>query len=285
MEKTRLPAFKGKPLIAIPENTPQAGFLEGDFGKAFLAEYQGKVKIDYKNANALNVLSYTDGIVKESNPFVVVLANQILKQEGLRTANQADLERVLKTNAFNLRGTYEDTGLVLRTEGNPNEYLAKNLAEQVKARGKKAGETPILISLNELEIVNDSNSPKGLVFKLTDEAELIYAPILNGKNNQKSFSETGKYGLPEKLGDGNRTLYTRDSGLSRLYLGRGLSLISNDGGLADSGDGGRVVVVSGEATSQKILDDYLKNLQEIRDKQISEVDRRYKKAEKVLSGK
>lgn len=251
MKKTRLPAFKGKPLIEILEIVLQAGFLEGDFGKTFLKEYNGRVKADYKNANVLNILSYSDNVVKNSNPFAVVLANQILKHEGLRIATQADLERVLKTNAFNLKGTYEDTGLVLRTEDDPNKYLAKNLTEQVKSRGKKAGKIPIVISLNGLKLVNDSNSPHGLAFKLTDESELIYAPILDGKNNGKLFLETGKYGLPEKLGTGNRTLYTRDSGLSGLFLGRGLVLYSNYASLENSYVDGRVVVVSVEGTSPK----------------------------------
>jgi len=36
----------------------------------------------------LNVLSYSNDVVKGSNPFAVVLANQVLREEGLRTATQ-----------------------------------------------------------------------------------------------------------------------------------------------------------------------------------------------------
>jgi len=252
--KTKLPTFKGKPLIEIPKFIPQAGFLEGDFGKAFLKEYNGRVKTDYNTNSNLNVLKYNDNVVKGSNPFAVVLTNQILKQDGLGTATQADLERILRINALDLRGFYEDTALILRSEDEPNKYLAKNLVEQVKSKfiflalRKKVGKTPIVIPLNGLELVNDSNSPYGLTFKLTDKSELIYVPILNGKNHGKSFSETGKYGLPEKLGEGNRILYTRDLGLSRLYLDVDLGLGSYGRSLDDSSDSGRVVVVSGEAT-------------------------------------
>ena len=243
---TKLPVFKGKPLIEIPEFIPQAGFLEGDFGKAFFEEYNGRADADYNGNSVLNVLTYNDNVVKGSNPFAVILANQILREKGLGTATQADLERILRINALDLHGFYEDTALVLRTETNPNEYLAKNLAEQIKTR---VGKTPIVIPLNRLELINDSNSPHGLTFKLTDKSELIYVPILDGKNNGKSFSETGgKYGLPEKLREGNRTLYTRDSGLSRLDLARDLDLASAWGSLHDSDGNGRVVVVSGEAT-------------------------------------
>src|SRR3989304_9360456 len=112
MEK-RLPQFKGKALVEIPENIPQAGFLEGDFGKAFLDEYKGRVKSDYNGNSKLDILRYGDNIVKGSNPFAVVLANQILRQEGLRTASQADLEKALRVGTLNLIGTYEDTALVL----------------------------------------------------------------------------------------------------------------------------------------------------------------------------
>jgi len=159
----KLPPFPGKPLIEIPVFIPTANFLEGDFGKAVLEEYQGRSKADYGSAPALNVLEYvqTDGptgisvvggvrfeqgYVKGSNPFAVVLVNQIISSEGLRTATQADLERVLKVNALPLRGQYEDTGLVLRTDGDPNEYLAKDLMAQIKARNPKA-KMPAMVPL------------------------------------------------------------------------------------------------------------------------------------------
>ncbi|MEK6840907.1 MAG: hypothetical protein AABX79_03060, partial [Nanoarchaeota archaeon] len=58
-----------------------------------------------------------------------------------------------------------------------------------------------------------------------------------------------KTGLPKKLGQGSRNLYVRDSGLSRLDLLDDLDLNSDDWDLDISYDYGRVVVVSGEATS------------------------------------
>jgi hypothetical protein len=247
-QTAKLPTFRGTPLIEIPQNIPQAGFLEGNFGKAFLDEYQGRVKADYKDASALNVLRYDSGVVKGSNPFAVVLANQILRQEGLRTSTQADLEKALRIKALELRGTYEDTGLVLRSEDEPNTYLAKDLMNQVKARNKKQ-ELPVMIPLTGLELRADSNSPHSLAFNLLEGAEIIYAPILNKLGNFNSEDIDEITGLPKQTGQGNRTLYTRDSGLSRLYLYRYLYLNSNYDYLADSGDGGRVVVVSGEATS------------------------------------
>ncbi len=284
MEK-RLPAFNGKPLIEIPETIPQVGFLEGDFGKAFLDEYKGRAESDYNGNSKLNVLGYDYNIVKGSNSFAVVLANQILRQEGLRTASQADLERILKINALNLRGTYEDTGLVLRSDKEPNSYLAKDIFRQMKEQGIKP-KTPVMIPLNGLELRVDSDSPHGLSFNLTENAERFYTAvaILNEGGKFNSEDIDAESGLPNFVRrEGERTLYTRDSGLSRLYLNGNLDADSGDGYLAGSDDDGRVVVVN-PAGTQKILNNYLKNLQSQRDKEVAKIDERYKKAERILKG-
>lgn len=248
MTETRLPTFRGTPLTKNPKDTSQIGFLEGDFGIAFLEEYQGRAKADYNDASALNVLRYNSGVVEGSNPFAVVLANQILMQEGLRTATQADLEKALRIGALNLRGTYEDTGLVLRSEEDrgysKNTPLAKDIAKQLKARGAFfSGKNPVMIPLTGLEIANADNG-YGLTFRLREDAEVYRVPILAEGGNFNSEDIDKKTGLPKKLGGGNRTLYTRDSRLSGLYLGSdGLSVYSDDRRLDDSVEGGRVVVV------------------------------------------
>lgn len=280
------PAFKGKPLIEVPF-IPQIGFLEGDFGKAFLEEYQGKVNADYNGNSALNVLRYNGNTVTGSNPFAVVLANQILGQEGLRTATQADLEKVLKLGVLPLKGTYEDTGLVLRTEEDQdyskNTPLAQDLGRQVKARKIKfSPKAPVMIPLTELEMQKAENG-YGLTFKLKDDGKIYRVPVLS---RDKSFSFTDETtGLPrEASNEGNRNLYTRDSGLSGLYLVNNLNLDSNYGVLDNSFDDGRVVAVSAEGTSLD-FDKYLVKLQKVRDEEVAEVQKRYEKAEAVLRGK
>ena len=257
-QTAKLPIFQGKPLIGIPEFSPQIGFLGGDFGKAFLEEYLGRTKVDYEGNRVLNILKYDNGIIKGSNPFAVVLANQILRQNGLRTATHADLERALKVSALSLRGTYEDTGLVLISEEDrdhsTNTYLAKDLAKQVKARGIKfSPKNPAVIPLTGLELQTTQDNDYVLTFKLREDAEVYEAPILSedGQFNSEDIDE--KTGLPRKLGQGSRTLYVIDSGLSRLCLNGDLDLYSYSRYLDNSGDDGRVVVVSGEATSPKNL--------------------------------
>lgn len=281
--KTQLPEFKGKPIVEIPADIPQANFLEGAFGKAVLEEYQGRASKDYGNANPLNILSYKDGVVKGSNPFAVALVNQIVQEAGLRTATQADLERILRADALPLRGHYEDSALVLRSEAEPNSYLARNLYEQIKERNKKQ-KLPVMIPLAGLELENDQNSSYGLAFNLKEDAEIIYAPILNKEGNFSSEDVDEKTGLPTKTGAGNRILYTRDSGLSGLYLDGDLDLGSRDDGLADSSGNGRVVLVSAGGASEKILGERLSELQKIKDAQITQIQERYKKAESILLG-
>lgn len=246
-EKTKLPAFRGRSLIEIPESTSQIGFLEGDFGKAFLEEYFWRVKSDYNANSNLTVFTYNNNVIKGSNPFAVVLANHILREENLGVATQADLEKVLRTG-WDLRGTYEDTGLVLRSEEDKdysrNTPLAKDLAEQIKARGIKFNQkNPVMIPLIGLELETADND-YGLTFKLREDVEVYEAPVLSKKENFNSKDIDEKIGLPKKVStSGDRTLYIRNSGLSRLSLYSGLDLLSDRKYFDLSGDGGRVVVV------------------------------------------
>jgi len=250
---TKLPEFKGRPLMEIPKSIPTANVLGGDFGKAVLQEYKQTAETKYKGADVLDVLSYHNDVIEGSNPFSVVLVNQIVGQEGLRTATQADLERAIRLNkvnqelGLNLRGTYEDTGLVLRSESEPNEYLAKDVAKQIKARDVKF---PVMIPLNGLELVNDSKSEHDLSFKLGGNAQVIHAPILNKDGYFTSEMVDEQTGLPKQVGEnGDRHLYTRNSGLSGLCLGRDLYLYSYWDYLADSSSGGRVAVVGDSAVN------------------------------------
>lgn len=279
---TKLPEFKGRSLVEIPKSIPTANVLGGDFGKSVLQEYKQVAETKYKGADALDVLSYHNDVLEGSNPFAVALVNQIVSQEGLRNATQVDLERAIRLNkvnqqlGLNLKGIYEDSSLVLRSEAEPNEYLAKNLAKQIKAR--QALKPPVMIPLNGLKLVNDSQSEHDLSFELKEDAQIIYAPILNKSGNFTSEDVDEQTGLPRKTGDnGDRTLYTRDSGLSRLCLGGGLGLGSCSGGLTDSDSGGRVVVVGDSAVDpEKYVAEINKSnaeetarLQKIRDEAIA----------------
>ena len=282
--RTKLPMYEASPLID-PTKIPVVGFLGGVRGKEILDEYQGRAKADYNSAKALNVLSYEDGLVKGSNPPSIVLLNQILRQEGLRTADQVDLERALKTGALDLGGTYEDSALILRSPENPNKALAKILQEQIQARNPKI-KRPVMIPLYGLELVNDPNSNYALSFKLRDNAKIIYAPILN-KQGRFSSEDIDENGIPKNVGDkGPRNLYSGNSGLSRLYLVRGLGLYSGGVDLANSGSFGRVVVVQegGEATAQNLKDRIVGEVNESYERQLAELTTRRERALRAIEG-
>lgn len=132
--------------------------------------------------------------------------------------------------------------------------------------------------------MNDKESNYGLAFKLTESANLIYAPILNKPGNFNSEDIDEKTGLPKQTKGGNRTLYTRKDGLSRLCLNRYLNLNSGNDSLACSNSVGRVVAVSAEGASQN-LDRYVKKLNQEKIRQIAEIEGKYNSALQVLTSK
>ena len=106
------------------------------------------------------------------------------------------------------------------------------------------------------------------------------------KNNRKRFTNVDDLGLPIFDKNGTRTFYTRNQGLSRLYLGRNLDLDSGIGDLSYSDSDGRVVVVSAEGTegANSTLQQHLAKLNQQADAQKQEIDKRFAQAQEVLRG-
>jgi hypothetical protein len=169
-----------------------------------------------------------------------------------RTVTPVQIEEILRNKSLDLSGFYVDTSLVLRSEGEPNAYLARNLIQQIKERAGRKPRLPRMIPLAGLDLREDSDSNYGLAYDLTDEFEAIYAAILDSPTGNFSPEDMDrKKGVPRALKEGDRTLWTRSEGLSRLCLGRYRKLNSYWYDLGDSYPGGRVVLESGEATSPK----------------------------------
>lgn len=253
--------MKNKPLQAAQNLAviifERAFFLQGDLGKNFLREYNAKVEKDHKNASALKVLSWDnkEQVVIGSNPFSVVLASQILQPKGIRTATQAELEKILKNNSRPLEGHYEDSALVWRSNEEPNKYLAQDIYAQFKGRGILfKDKTPYVIPLFGLALRNDANSPDDLSFALTEQTTYFKAPILNSKTESRFNSSDidENTGLPKKVGEaGDVFLYTRNSGLSRLSLDGDLDLGSGGKSFAGSSEYGRIVCIASKAVAPK----------------------------------
>jgi hypothetical protein len=224
-------------------------FLEGAFGEQILNEYLSRMKDKYHSASALNVLSFADNVVKGGNPQSFILLNKILREQGKWVARPRDLEKCLKEQALDLKGTYGDSGLVLRSEGDPNSYLATDLASQVKQRGK--AQYPLMMPLAGLDLRYDQNSSHNLSFQLTDSAELIYAPQFNHENDSSKFNEADTNGLPVFDKNGSRALYTGEGGLRRLFRNGNLNLYARNEDLASSNEDGRVIVCAEGTASKK----------------------------------
>jgi len=236
MAKTSALMSNERALVEPQSSVPIIGYLGGEQGE----EIDKAIKTDYKDISALRVGRYSDGTVKGSNPFYVVAVQERLPKD-VRVASQADLEKALKWGVLDLRGTYEDTGLVLRSDGEPNSYLASDLKQQIKALNPNK-RMPVMIPLYGLTLEKDQDSPYGVRFKVGEETDMITSQMLNKSTG--NFAEANlKTGLPKKLGDGTRRFWTRDSGLSWLFLFRYLNLFSIYENLAFSYGNGRVVLV------------------------------------------
>ena len=279
--------FNWKPLIEIPDAVPSVTFWEGDDAEARFEEFNETAQENYgEAAKNVRVLTYDakNKLVKGMNVFAGVHADVLFKPEGIRVATMAELEKALQTGALKLKGTYEDSGLVLRDERDPNGYLAQNLAEQVKARGIKVGKVPYVIPLRGLEVVRDEDSNYGLAFQLTDESQVIEAPQLAGKNSGKRFKTLDEDGMPVFDQDGERVLYTNDSGLSGLSLSGDLGVYSDWSSLAGSVGNGRVVLSRGETSSNNFTAQYIAEVNRAYDEQKGELDAKRDRALAVLGG-
>ncbi len=209
--------------------------------------------------------------------------NKVVESAGLHVATPADLELILRAHALPLGGQYEDSALALRTEGKQNTYLAQHLVKQVKARTGQNPKTTLMIPLAGLDIENDSASQYGLAFRLRENAELIEAPVLNKPGRFTSADVDPAIGLPRTTGkEGDRMLYTINSGLSRLFLYRDLDLFSNRGNLADSYGFGRVAVVGGAATATQNVEAEITHEYQ---RQLGELNKRHDRALSILKGK
>ncbi|MDO8509411.1 MAG: hypothetical protein Q7S27_07055 [Nanoarchaeota archaeon] len=251
--------------ITLPTISPlsldfkYAFFLGGEFGK----QINEKVQEIYGFTESISKVIYDDQnrVVTGSTPFYVTAVNEIFQEQYLqfRTATQADLEKIIKSYALDLRGKYEDTSLVLRKKQNPNVYVAEDLFDQFKSRDLHLKEdSAYVIPLFTLKLRKDDSSEYKLSFDITDSTIQNYfeAPILlstsGGYFNSVEMDE--KIGLPTTVYFTEvaefRKLGTRDSGLVRLFLGRSLVISSYDESLSGCFNDGRIVIVSNEDPSK-----------------------------------
>jgi len=187
--------------------------------------------------------TFEEGVMKHSNPSLAVAVDMFFKNHHpeYRLATQFQLEQDLDFT----RGTYNDSGLALRSLTGFNEEQARHLYEQLKKRNPKI-EFPIFCDLRGLEL--DSN----LNFNLTDESRYKTAKCLNWSSGT-NYSKTDDFGLPRtKDNSSSRQIWTTSEGFVRSFLNWCSYLYAYGDILANSSDGGRVVLArAAGAPSQK----------------------------------
>ena len=217
-----------KPKISLPSKD-LAFITDENFYKEIIC-YIHKT-FPYNTTTLSGKLSF-DGVMKGSNPYIATAVDMFLQSinDTHRIATQKDLE----TNLEMFKGFYEDTGLVLRSLKDPNQDKANYLYGQIA----KANSTlPIFFNLRGLKL--DAN----LNFNLTEESRYKTANCLNWEKVAR-YSKIDEFGLPtEKDINSLREIWTLKDGFVRLSLNKHLDLNSYNGGLEDSNDNGRVVLV------------------------------------------
>lgn len=193
-----------------------------------------------------NKISFEDGVMKHSNPYLAVATDMFLKKyhPDFRIARQIDLEKNLEM----FKGKYIDSGLALRNLTGDNNQQALYLFEQLKKRGYSDKDFLIWFDLRGLELTKDLN------FNLTDESSYkTNADCLNWDNGT-SFSKINDFGLPKEIdNNSSRQIWTdKNYALSRCSLGRVSYLDTLNSDFSYSVDYGRVVLVRAKG-SQKNL--------------------------------
>lgn len=208
---------------------------------SFLSEEEHKKYQEFLKQFSGNAYDSLNIPLKGSNVWKVLALNQI----GITTTTLQELELALE-NGMPLKNYYEDgREVVLRSrEDNhqPNNYLAQTLADKL---GLTSFQHPYIVKglgIKQSEASKEIN-PYGLEF-VTKNAEVIEAKDFHHKNDVRGFRRINEDYSIEWDENGLRTFYSRDNGLSGVYFGRVLGLVSDNKYLANSSDSGRVVVVS-----------------------------------------
>jgi len=192
---------------------------------------------------------------------------------GQRIINLSDIETINSIDETFLKGIYSDTRQVVLRSNKPswnqNKYILENLVKQVDKDHSYSfsAENPLVIS--NLELIQDNNPQNkyGLLLKIGEGTTIQNDERFAHSNNQSRI----------QFGQKTKTVWTKENGLSRLYVYDD-DLYSRYDNLANSGDNGRVVVVDTEGVNSIKLEKYKTKIQERTKKQIAKIQKRVKGA-------
>lgn len=224
--------------------------LKGDAGKEILLVYNERVKTKFSNhLSVFNVLGNSNlkDVFGGSNIQGNILLNELLQEEGIRTATPSDIELILNENKLDfMKNYYTDVAVLLNGKGEINSTNAGKLVSQVYDINKDT-EFPVVIPLDSLRLIKkDGSKYNPLEIEFNENPEIISAPqlIYEGETS-KRFNHSNKNGIPLIEPHGNRQVYIRkDKGLFRSCLLHNSDIAYNYSNLeATESDKGIIILV------------------------------------------
>jgi len=225
-ERTTKTHASGKtPDVKIEEAGSPLLRVSGDLGKDVFQKFTA-ILGGYSNDTLLSPLYVTrTGDLKNANPFIKVLLEHIFQEKGLALPRLSDYAIALKYFPRELGSFTVDLGFVLRSQEEthePNKVITQDLIDQIKAI-KGQVDFPYLISLRGTRLQSYPGSRyNNLSFRLTNDTEIIPAPILNQPGYFSADDLDEDTCLPkstrQEKRQGDLELITGQSGLCRAYI-------------------------------------------------------------------
>jgi len=206
--------------------------------------YNSIKKNEKKFGKDLGFLDYKNGEIRGSNLLRAGQINYLLKNSGIRVAVPRD---DFNESIFNLvrENFYTDFNALVVHKDRPsykkNNGLWKKVTELIEDIN---GSVPKHSMVQGYYTLPDKNEMKyGVKIVPAPNFEIIEDNRLSEEYDGWKFDNVDEKGLPLNLDEskGERTFYTRNDGLSGVYLDSGLS--AGDSNLSYSDHDGRVVLV------------------------------------------
>lgn len=214
---------------------------------------------------------------------LVARVDTILRPLGIRVATTRDFLRPEVTRKIKDKFYSDTPALILRTETDnyePNSELIQKLLPKIE---EAQGTIELPARITGIDVVPASNQYGWEIFP-RDDFTVLSDERFGSKYNEKRFSEVDELEIPLFTADGNKTWYARSQGLSGLCLSVNLNLSSSYEDLANSDERGRVVLISGEASTPEILARHTEKVEREYKKQERELSDRGEKALQILRG-
>lgn len=268
MVKTAAQTQKGMERVILPPRLMRISYafpLRGDRAREVHSETSERAR-QYKDSPFFSSDRHWEyhkeaGEIRGSNLGYLIIANEVLAKTGSRTLTFDEGMELDKGKGLD-NGVYQDFGIAVYSEGEPNSEVARDLVNEAERRGWKL---PVLAHPASLTL-----DRKGINVLFGDDVSLV----LSGEQAREALNLFGLVG---------------GSGVQRLIHGRDGAWYANGDGLAGSSANGRVGWVRAEGTRADFEADTLAEVEKQYtaqvEKDMADLERRRAEAINVLRGK